>query len=182
MKFEYETDRLVLKILSTDWTENILDFIYRNRMVFDPYEPTKPSGFYTYEYQFELIKNDYLSSLAHKSTRFYVFENENPDTIIGTVSLGHVTNFPYCSCILGYKFDPNFQKKGYALEALQIAIEYAFKGLKLHKIKAYILEDNLPSINLVKKLGFNYEGKAIQSISVNGHWADHLRYTLVNYK
>lgn len=180
MKFEYETGPLVLKILSTDYTENVLDFLYRNKNYFDPFESTKPTGFYTYEYQFELVKNDYLSSMALKSLRLYVFEKESPDKIIGTVSLGHVTSFPYNSCILGYKFDPDYQGKGYATTSLEFVIDYAFNTLKLHKIKAYILEDNNPSINLAKRLGFNFEGKAVQSIDVNGRWADHLRYTLIN--
>lgn len=182
MKFEYETGPIILKVLSTDYTEKVLEFLYSNREYFDPFEPTKPPGFYTFEYQFELIKNDYLSALALKSIRFYVFEKKNPEKIIGTVSLGHVTSFPYNSCILGYKFDPGFQGKGYATMSLEIAVDYAFTVLKLHKIKAYILEENIPSINLAKRAGFNFEGKAVQSIDVNGRWTDHLRYTLVNFK
>ncbi len=44
--------------------------------------------------------------------------------------------------------------KNYGEEALRLLIAYAFNNLYVHQLYANVLEDNIPSINLFKKLGF----------------------------
>ena len=44
--------------------------------------------------------------------------------------------------------------KNYGEEALRLLIAYAFNNLYIHQLYANVLEDNIPSINLFKKLGF----------------------------
>lgn len=181
MKLIYETNRLILKILSDEYTDKILDFLTVNKDFFQTFESAKSPDYYTFNHQEAIVKNEYLSALGFRYIRFYVFKKDHPDKIIGTVSISNVVPFPYNSCILGYKFAPEFHGYGYATEALSKTIEFAFKEVKLHRIQAFILENNIPSINLVERLGFNLEGKDIKSIDVNGKWMDHLRYSLINY-
>lgn len=181
MKLIYETNRLFLKILSEEHTDKILDFLIPNMDFFQSFESIKVPEYYTYNYQHELVKHEYLSALGFRYVRFYVFEKEAPEKIIGTVSLSNITPFPYNSCVLGYKFDPAFHGNGYATEALIKTIEFAFCEVKLHRLQASVLENNTPSIKLMERLGFNLEGKDIKSINVNGKWMDHLRYSLINY-
>ncbi len=45
-------------------------------------------------------------------------------------------------------------------EALLKMIDYAFTTLDLHRIEANIMPRNIPSLNLVRKLGFKEEGLA----------------------
>ncbi len=54
---------------------------------------------------------------------------------------------------LGYLIDKNYQGLGYAYEACMAVIDYAFNKLNLNKIVAVINKENIPSINLAKKLG-----------------------------
>lgn len=55
--------------------------------------------------------------------------------------------------------DKNYWKKGLATEALSLVADFAFSKLKLHKLKAGIEEENLPSQKLFKKVGFVQESK-----------------------
>jgi len=181
MKLTYETDRLILKILSDEYTEKILEFLESNKDFFQSFEPIKSSEYYTFNYQESIIKNEYLSALGFRYIRFYVFEKKDPNKIIGTVSLSNILPFPYSSSIVGYKFDPDFHGYGYATEALTKTIDFAFKEIKLHRIQAFILSENLSSLRLIERLGFNYEGTDLKAIDVNGKWMDHLRYSLINY-
>ena len=50
-------------------------------------------------------------------------------------------------------FDLDNRRKGFAENALQLAISYA-ESLGLHALYANILPENLPSISLFKKVGF----------------------------
>ena len=47
MNFKYETERLILKILTTDYAALVLNFLYTNRDNFSPYEAAKTGNFYT---------------------------------------------------------------------------------------------------------------------------------------
>lgn len=60
-------------------------------------------------------------------------------------------------------------------EALKIITgEYS-----MHRISAYILQDNIPSISLVEKLGFELEGTAKAFARLSGKWTDHLHYVYI---
>ncbi len=54
--------------------------------------------------------------------------------------------------------NPEERNKGVGSEALQLMVTYAFTVLDLHQLYANILEDNLPSIHLFEKLGFEQVG------------------------
>lgn len=54
--------------------------------------------------------------------------------------------------------DPAYRGKGYAKEALDLLMDYAFVQLDLHQLYANILEENQKSIALFENLGFNAMG------------------------
>ena len=57
-------------------------------------------------------------------------------------------------------FDLSNRRKGFAENALQLVISYA-KSLGLHTLYANILPENLPSINLFRKVGFEPENSIL---------------------
>lgn len=58
---------------------------------------------------------------------------------------------------LGYRFIQKYWGKGYASEASKACIDYGFNQLNLNEIIALVLPENIGSINVLDKLGFNYE-------------------------
>jgi [ribosomal protein S5]-alanine N-acetyltransferase len=54
---------------------------------------------------------------------------------------------------LFYAISPAHQRKGYATEAAQALIDYAFKELKLRRVIATTTYDNLGSLGVMRKLG-----------------------------
>ena len=83
----YTTDRLILKILTPDDTNEVLAFQCRNRELFERYEPTRPPYFLTPAHQQAILKCEYDLARKCASIRFYVFLKTNPRIIIGTVCL-----------------------------------------------------------------------------------------------
>ena len=72
--------------------------------------------------------------------------------------------------------NPENRKKGVGAEALQLLIDYAFTILELHQLYANVLEDNLPSIHLFEKLGFERVGVKKEWVRWGGTFKNELLY------
>ena len=179
MKMEYETPRLILKILQGNSTNKVLDFYLRNKDFLEPFEPDRVSLFYTQAFQQANLNYEYTLIRDLRLLRLWLFEKENPEKIIGSICIQNIIRGPFLSCIISYKMDKDYLRLGYATEALNSLIDIAHTTYGLHRIEAYIVPDNVPSIHLVEKLGFLPEGIARISVHLRGKWMDQIRYALV---
>ena len=66
--------------------------------------------------------------------------------------------------------------KGYCSEAIEATIPLIAKELGIHRFEALILPDNEPSIHMVEKIGFKYEGILRDKIIINGERLDQCMY------
>lgn len=179
MKMKYETDRLILKILPDTAANEVLTFYLDNRDIFEPFEPDRPQNFYTIGHQKTLLHCEYNLAIKQSTVRFWVFEKSMPQEIIGTVSLQDIRRGLYQSCMMGYKFDKKVWRQGYAKESITKCIRIAFEEMKLHRIEAHTLPENIPSRKLLEGLGFAWEGTKRQSVKLHGIWRDHEVYALL---
>lgn len=101
------------------------------------------------EYEEELLKNTSIS----KGKQFAVVNKFTKD-LIGDIYLKKENNI----YLLGYTIKPEYAKKCYAYEVLTEVIKW-IKSQCCKIIKAYVLPENIPSINLLKKLDFIYNSK-----------------------
>lgn len=178
MNLTYETDRLLLKILNESYSMQVLTFLTRNQAYFDSYELAKADQFYTEDFQKKVLYEEFSMALKKTRIRFYFFRKEAPQRIIGTVSFGNLRP-AFQTCQIGYKLDPLYQHQGYATEALDACISIAAAEMNLHRITAYVLPDNQPSIRLLERLDFELEGTARDYAIVNGQWQNHLQYARI---
>lgn len=73
---------------------------------------------------------------------------------------------------MGWFFNRNYWRQGYAYEACKAVIDYAFEAQYAHKIFAETI-DGEKSVNLMKKLGMKLEGIQRSQVKDNsGNWAD----------
>lgn len=180
MQTSYQTERLILKLLTPSSLREVLEFQIRNREQFERYEPTRPENFYTLSYQQKLLKCEQKLALSLSTVRFYVFQKEEPSRIIGTVCLHDILRMPHSCCEIGYKFDHAYQHHGYAREAVIKALDIAFLELGLHRVFARVMPENTPSIRLLESLHFIPEGIEHDCTQIQGVWADHLRYAMLS--
>ena len=161
MKFEYETKRLGLTLLkpSARSARQILEFYNKNRAVFERYEATRPAGFYTEGYQKEMLEFEYNQAIRRKSLRFWVYLKHDPSRIIGTICFYNIIRPVFNSCETGYKFDQRYWNRGYAREAMALGIALMLEDAGLHRIQAYVMEENAASIRLLESLHFQYEDR-----------------------
>lgn len=173
-----ETERLVLKILDKNSADIVLEFLNENREDFTKYEGQKQEVYFTKFYQEYLIQNEYDAAMKKGYLRYYIFEKEESH-IVGTVSFAQIKSYPYCSGTLGYKMAVKKKNMGYGTEAVGAACEVAFCYLGLHRLEAYVMEENIPSVRLLEKCGFQKEGKCMKNLNINGEWRDHLLYAKI---
>jgi [ribosomal protein S5]-alanine N-acetyltransferase len=83
---------------------------------------------------------------------------------------------------LGYAIRADQWGKGYATDAARTLISYGFEQLSLHRISAAIGPDNDPSIALVRRLGFQYEGRIRDHVHTNGAWRDSLLFSILTHE
>jgi len=98
--------------------------------------------------------------------------------LVGTVNLYHFFA-QNRRCEIGYALGSGHWGQGYASEALEAAIGYAFQGLDLNRIEADIDPRNGASAAVLERLGFRKEGYMPERWFVHGEMADTVNYGLL---
>jgi ribosomal-protein-alanine N-acetyltransferase len=99
--------------------------------------------------------------------------------IVGVINISEIVAGSFQSAYLGYYGMSSFSRKGLMTEALHAAVEYAFGKLSMHRLEANIQPENVASIALVRRVGFQKEGFSPRYLRINGEWRDHERWALL---
>lgn len=174
------TNRLVLKVETEAKAGEVLSMYLRNRLVFDPVEPTRPANFYTQDYHAAMLRREYKAYMSGTFLRYYIYKASNNSRIIGSVNFNILTDTLslYRYAEIGYKLDGLYHGRGFAFEACMAGIKVMVSDYGIRRIDARILPGNTPSIKLAKRMGFvplSYEPK---SANIMGCCEDVVRYTL----
>ena len=108
----------------------------------------------------------------------FVVLRENGD-LVGVINVSEIVRGQFRSAYLGYYAFVPHAGHGYMTEGLTLALRWAFRGLRLHRVEANIQPGNQPSRALVRGLGFRREGFSRRYLKVVGRWRDHERWALV---
>lgn len=179
-KLILETERLNLKRSDERFVDIILDFNIRNKDFLSEFEPKKHSDYYTVDYHKQIIEYEINKIENGTLQKFYIFEKDNAENIIGSIALSNIVMGGFLSCFLGYKMDKDKLNRGYMTEAIKRVIRYSFSTIGLHRIEANIMPRNKQSIRVVEKLGFINEGLSKRYLNINGTWEDHIHMVLLN--
>lgn len=82
---------------------------------------------------------------------FFSLEHKETGQWVGRVGPWYPEGWPEPE--VGWTISPEFLRQGYAFEAANACIDYAFNTLGWSRVIHVILEGNLPSIALARKLG-----------------------------
>ena len=109
----------------------------------------------------------------------YPFVMEYDGQIVGQLNVWGVMRGSLCSATIGYWVSERFAGHGITPAAVAMATDLAFTDLGLHRIEICLRPENAPSLRVVQKLGFRYEGLRRRFIHIDGDWRDHLAFSLV---
>ena len=177
MEFEYiNTPRLKLLKL----TPEVYKYIFNN---YTNEELKSFLGLSTdEELLFEKLKySKGITTYNYSFTNFQLIEKQT-DTLIGWCGF-HTWVQKHSRAEIGYNLkDDNHKQKGYMSEALKAVIQYGFDVMKLHRIEALVAKYNTPSVKLLEKYGFTYEGCLREHYNVNGKMEDSQMYSLLKHE
>ncbi|WP_404962317.1 GNAT family N-acetyltransferase [Streptomyces sp. 147326] len=122
--------------------------------------------------------DSYLARLEQPTHEGFVVCLRSTGEIVGGVNINNIVRGTLQSGCLGYTAYTSTAGHGYMTEGLRLVLQHAFDKLELHRLEANIQPDNIPSLNLVKRLGFQREGYSVAFQFINGAWRDHERWAI----
>ncbi|MEF3353788.1 GNAT family protein [Paenibacillus sp. GYB006] len=106
----------------------------------------------------------------------FTIENLDGDSI-GGINLNSI-NERNGTFSIGIVIDKEYRGKGYGTSAMKILLKYAFLERRLNKFNDYVLEGNVGSAQMMRKLGCIQEGVRRQVVYVNGKYLDFIMFGL----
>lgn len=171
-RFELQTERLTIRLLGRD---DVTAFThYRNLPAVAHYQDWPMP--YTRDLAHELAGE--METLSGPSAdRWVQLALEAPGGMIGDVAVW--LDADSTLAMIGYTLDPDFQGKGYAVEAVGAVIAWLFRRKHVHRIAATIDPRNSASARVLERCGFEYIGTARSAAFVRGEWTDDARFSLL---
>jgi RimJ/RimL family protein N-acetyltransferase len=99
-------------------------------------------------------------------------------TVIGHVELGLVS-LDHEQGEVGYVFHPGHHGKGFATEATRVMLRLGFADMSMHRIVGRCSARNVPSANLMARLGMRQEAHFLDCRKVNGEWREELIFAML---
>jgi diamine N-acetyltransferase len=125
----------------------------------------------------QYLESAHLDIYETKQLRFIIEETATKKQV-GMIDLFDY-NPQHKRAGVGILIHPDFQKKGFASEALSLLINYSFSHLQLHQLYANITSDNMQSISLFKKHNFFKVGLKKDWILSKGKFKDEVLFQLI---
>jgi len=100
------------------------------------------------------------------------------DTSIGQIAF-HFVDSKNQRADVEYCIGQSYWGNGYAAEALNAVIEYAFKHIRLNRVQAFHRSKNAASGKVLEKVGMKYEGVLKQYLIHNDEFDDCIMYAAI---
>jgi ribosomal-protein-alanine N-acetyltransferase len=101
------------------------------------------------------------------------------DALAGVFNFSAIVRGAFHSAYLGYyAFSPH-ANGGYMADGLRLALDFAYRRLKLHRVEVNVQPDNARSLALVLGAGFVREGFSRRYVKIAGRWRDHVRLAML---
>jgi ribosomal-protein-alanine N-acetyltransferase len=167
-----ETERLLLRKV----TNKDLEFIHQGLSNEDVTQfmlihyPTLESA----KEQLRYYEDQYASEKGY----YWVMQVKLTNTPVGVIGITNIT-LEHRRAELGYWLLPEHQQKGFTKEAAKAVLYFSFDKLGIHRVEADTETENLKSIRVLEKLGFQREG-VFREYEINkGKFINLARYSLL---
>ncbi|MCB9614143.1 MAG: GNAT family N-acetyltransferase [Sandaracinus sp.] len=173
---DLRTARLRVHMPHPGRAADALAYFERNRAHLEPWEPARPTGFYTLAYWERRLAANRDEWDQRLSVRLFLEEGTR---LVGSCNFTNAIGGAFQSCMLGYSVDARAQGGGRMHEALSVALPFVMQRLGLHRVQANYQPTNTRSGALLRRLGFRIEGYARDYLYIDGAWRDHVLTSFV---
>lgn len=144
------TERLIIRrFKASDW-QDIYEYLSDEEVIrYEPYEAMTK----------EQVKRETEKRVDHES--FYAVCLKETEKMIGNI---YLDKDDFDTYELGYVFNRNYQKRGFAFEGAKAVLDYAFNELNAWRVTAMCNPENTASWKLLERLSFRREGHLVANI------------------
>ncbi|HLO90793.1 MAG TPA: GNAT family protein [Lentimicrobium sp.] len=126
--------------------------------------------------QYILNSGDIFTS---KQLRLMIILTEDPSVTIGAIDLFDFDPL-HRRAELGILIDNDYRRKGYAQDAIELIIDYAFNTLNLHQLYCHVPTHREINIHLFSKCGFGITGTLKEWHWSQDKWTDEYIMQLIH--
>jgi ribosomal-protein-alanine N-acetyltransferase len=109
----------------------------------------------------------------------YLLCRRDDHELLGVFNFSEIVRGAFRSTYLGYFGFAPHSGHGYMTEGMALALDVAFRKLKLHRVEVNIQPTNARSLALAGRIGFTREGFSRRYVKIAGRWRDHVRYAML---
>lgn len=171
--------RVSLTVPDPQEAERACDFVKRNRQHLASTNSAVPPDYFGVEFWRRRLRQGVEDLMQDRALRLFLLHPEGGG-FIGAVNYTQIFRGAFQACYLGYSIDAEFEGLGLMSDALRTSLGYVFEELRLHRVMANHLPENLRSARLLQRVGFQVEGRASDYLFVNGAWREHVMCSCTN--
>jgi RimJ/RimL family protein N-acetyltransferase len=98
-----------------------------------------------------------LAARRASGNEFYAVVLKENQKMIGHLYFAQTAPVEFLTWDLGYIFNPDYQRCGYASESARALIEYGFANMGIHRVEAHCNPKNTASWRVMEKIGMRRE-------------------------
>ena len=117
-------------------------------------------------------------AFEERSAIWWTFRAQKTGEFVGYGGLFDINREDH-NAEIGYGFNPQCWGQGYASEAVRPIVDFGFENLGLHRIFGLIDPDNVASVKVLEKLGFDREGMLKESAFARERYWDQCLFARV---
>lgn len=125
---------------------------------------------------FKLRLRHYVQEAREGTGYAFFILRASDGALLGGLSLSNVRRGVTQSASIGYWIGAPHTRQGYMTAGVRAALPFVFEFLGLHRLEAACLPNNIGSIKVLERNGFQREGIARSYLKINGIWQDHLLF------
>ena len=148
-------------------------YLQTSRLIIRRYEPADAASLYEMDHDqnscymdggyepSEEMDDEYFEKMAPfaEDESRYVIALKETNEAFGLIHLMPVEDRVVDTIEVGYIINPSMCRKGYASEAVDKVLKVLLDDLHLDMVIAGAIEENVPSLKMLERLGFEYEGR-----------------------
>jgi [ribosomal protein S5]-alanine N-acetyltransferase len=167
----------VTRVVSMDDAEALTSLLRANREFMAPWEPLREDGYFTVEAQRQILAGQLDAFTRETAVPLVILDDGE---LAGRITVNGITRGAFQSASIGYWVGQSRNGRGLASAAVAEVIDIAFEKLRLHRLQAETLLNNVPSQRVLTRNGFRPFAVAPSYLQIAGEWQDFILFQLLN--
>jgi ribosomal-protein-alanine N-acetyltransferase len=149
-----ETERLIIRPYTMEDVTGLYETLNDPEVL--KYIPEDPISIQQANEAIKWLISNYKISIDANFKYSFPIISKDSNTYIGWCGIGYL-DYDNSKTEIYYTLKSEYWGKGYATEAMKAIVDFTFNQLQIDELVAVVKPENIGSIKVIEKLGFNYK-------------------------